>query len=557
MAGRKSKYYSHVQPYLKEIKTMYMQGSSDVDIYKKLKIDKDTFYKYKRDFSEFSDCFKYSDIDMIQVATEGLLTRASGKKWTEVTKGFNTDVEGNKSPIYKEVTKWLPPDKAACEFILKKKAPKEWGDIELFDDDEDEDFYELDNIKLVPHFEKWFYDEYHKPKYLYHILKGGRGSGKSTSVARQLIKDILQFPINILVVRKIHSTILESCYEELKQAMNDLGVEDEFKCVAGNKFYIRRKKTGQKFIFRGGVEPAKIKSIKTSKFPIGRLWVEELTEFKEWNDVKIIVDSVVRADLPKNLDYKIIFTYNPAKRKTNWCNDRYESKVNIPKNTYINHSTSFVNPFLSDEFMEDAEAVKLKNEIYYKWYYLGEPIGGGIVPFNNLEFREISNEEIVKFDNVIQGIDWGYSINPFHHTRCHLDLDKFILYIYGEINQLKLIDIRAGEKIIKLAWNDIPIIADNEDPKSIANIRTLGIRVAAAKKGPGSVEHGLEWLDSLTSIIIDPVRCPKTAKSFEIADYEVNKQGELLENLDRKNPIDPIDAVRYATERFHYNKRKF
>jgi PBSX family phage terminase large subunit len=553
--GRPSDYKEKIWPYLKPIKRMHMQGSTDKEIYEKYKISSPVFYDYKKKFPEFASCFSTPvDSEMAKFATEGLMTRAMGKEYLERTETKKRGPLGDEITI-KTVNKWLPPDFQACKYVLEKKAALEWGDFNLIDE-EAEDFYELDNIKVVNHFDEWFKDDWNDSKYLYHVLKGGRASGKSTSAARRLIKDILELPINILVVRKVHSTLLESCYEELKQAINDLGVEDEFKCVGGNKFYIRRIKTGQKVIFRGGVEPEKIKSIKTSKYPIARLWIEELPEFKTWDEVKIIVDSVVRANLPENLSYKILLTYNPPKRKNNWSNIRYNTQF-VSDNTYVNHSTSFVNPYLSDEFLLEAEAEKLKNENRYRWNYLGEPIGGGLVPFSNLEFREISDEEIMRFHNIIQGIDWGYAINNFHFGRWHFDEDKYILYAIGEINQLKLIAVRAGAKIVEKGWNDKPVVADSSHPESIVNIRTCGIRCSAAIKGPGSVEHGLEWLDSLSAIVIDPKRCPKTAEAFEMADYEIDRDGNPLENLDRKNPVDPIDAIRYATERFQYNKRRF
>ena len=48
---------------------------------------------------------------------------------------------------------------------------------------------------------------------------------------------------------------------------------------------------------------------------------------------------------------------------------------------------------------------------------MGKPIGGGVVPFDNLTFRPITDAEIARFDNIRQGIDWGYAIDPFSLTR--------------------------------------------------------------------------------------------------------------------------------------------
>jgi PBSX family phage terminase large subunit len=416
-----------------------------------------------------------------------------------------------------------------------------------------EEFYDLDNIALIEHFKPWFNEKYEQ--HLFSILKGGRASGKSTTASRRLVKDILMYPINILILRKIHSTIATSVYEEIKQAINDLNVSDEFRCIGGTKPSITRIRTGQRFIFTGGQEPEKIKSIKTSKFPIARLWIEELVEFRSYEEVKTIIDSIVRATLPEGLVYHIIFTYNPPKRKAHWCNKLYNTQF-IPENTCIDHSTSFVNPHLSKDFLDEADNVKAKNEARWRWNYGGEAIGGGIVPFSNLEFREITDIEIFTFDNLCQGLDWGYAADPLCFLRAHFDKTRFILYIFAEIYQVKISNKILSEKIIEKGYNDIMIIADSEDPRSIDDVKSYGIRCRGATKGPGSVEHGLEWLDTLQAIVIDPVRCPNAAREFENIDYQTDKDGNVISKLDDKDDHS-IDCTRYLTERFQYSKRKF
>ena len=92
-----------------------------------------------------------------------------------------------------------------------------------------------------------------------------------------------------------------------------------------------------------------------------------------------------------------------------------------------------------------------------------------------------------------------------------------------------------------------PITADSAEPKSIADFKAEGLPCMAAKKGPGSVEHGMKWMQSLEAIVIDPVRCPDTYSEF--VEYEYDRDGE-------GRPVDGypdagnhhIDAVRYAME---------
>ncbi len=92
------------------------------------------------------------------------------------------------------------------------------------------------------------------------------------------------------------------------------------------------------------------------------------------------------------------------------------------------------------------------------------------------------------------------------------------------------------------------VMADSAEPRSNDELRERGIRVLAAKKGPGSVEHGISWLQDLEELVIDPVRCPNAAREFSGYQLEEDGQGGFLGGFpDRDNHC--IDALRYACER--------
>ena len=91
------------------------------------------------------------------------------------------------------------------------------------------------------------------------------------------------------------------------------------------------------------------------------------------------------------------------------------------------------------------------------------------------------------------------------------------------------------------------ITADSAEPKSVADYRSYGLVCRGAVKGPGSVDYSMKWLQALVRIVIDPVRCPDTAKEFTAYEYDRNKAGEVISGYpDRDNHH--IDAVRYGTE---------
>jgi PBSX family phage terminase large subunit len=404
----------------------------------------------------------------------------------------------------------------------------------------------MEEIKLseiiTPKF--WeFHEVFKKSLYTYYVLKGGRSSGKSTTAAIELILELVKNPITILCVRKVGNTLSESCYEQLKEAISMLGMDRYFKSNQ-SPLRITYKPRGNSIIFRGADDPAKIKSIKMSKFPITVLWIEELAEFKTEEEVSTIVLSILRAKLEGGLNYKIIYSYNPPKRRQSWVNKRFESILQ-PKHVYLHKSTYLDNPYISNDFILEAEHIKKVKPLKYRHEYLGEPIGSGVVPFDNLEFKELTDADIRNFDNIRMGLDWGYATDPLGCVRLHYDKTRRRIYIFDEIYRVKMSNREAAEEIKRRGWTDTRIICDSAEPKSIEEMRGYGLKCDGAKKGQGSVEYGEKWLDDLDAIIIDPKRCPNAAMEFENIDYDTDKDGNVLNRLvDKDNHL--IDGCRYA-----------
>lgn len=390
-----------------------------------------------------------------------------------------------------------------------------------------------------------FWQASNSRKYLRHVLKGGRASSKSTHVALKLIKDMMKYPVTTLCIRKVARTLEESVFEQLKEAIDMLGVADYWRVVKSplQLVYLPR---GNKIIFRGADDPMKIKSIKVSKFPIAFLWIEELAEFKTEEEISTIENSVLRAELPDGLFYAFYYSYNPPKRKQSWVNKKYESHM-IPANTFVHHSTYLDNPHISKAFVEEAEHVKATKPDKYKWEYLGQAIGSGVVPFENLVFRRITDEEMKSFDNIRQGVDFGYGPDPYTFVRWHYDKTRRRIYALDEHYGQKISNREAAKWIKEKGYHSIQTTADSAEPKSIDELKEYGIRIKGAKKGPDSVQYGEEWLDDLEEIVIDPERTPNIAREFENIDYATDADGNPKARLEDKDNH-TIDATRYAFE---------
>ena len=385
------------------------------------------------------------------------------------------------------------------------------------------------------------------PKKLHVVEKGGRGSGKSTDIAIIIIQMIMRYPVNAVCIRKVDNTIELSIYEQLKWAISHQGVSHLFK-VTKSPMRITYSPRGNYIAFRGAQDPERIKSLKDANFPFAIGWIEELAEFKTEDEVKTITNSLLRGELGEGLFYKFFYSYNPPKRKQSWVNKKYESSIQ-PSNTFVHHSTYKDNEYISKQFIEEAEATAEKNEMRYRWEYLGEAIGSGVVPFDNLTIRTISDEELATFDNFRKGIDYGYATDPLAFVNWHYDKKRKVIYAVSELYGVKISNRRLAEWLHKQGYESDRIAAESAEPKSNAELRSEhGIkRIYPVKKGPDSVEYGEEWLNDLNEIVIDPKRTPNIAKEFESIDYQTDRDGNALPRLEDKNNH-TIDATRYAFE---------
>lgn len=380
---------------------------------------------------------------------------------------------------------------------------------------------------------------------LHIICSGGRGSGKSSNIAHTIIQLMMRQPVNAVAIRKVDNTLEQSVYEQLKWAINEQGVTHLWKA---NKSPLRLTylPVGNYIVFRGAKEPERIKSLKDSRFPFALAWIEELAEFRTEAEIKTITNSLLRDELDEGLQYKFFYSYNPPKRKQSWVNKKYET-VMIPNNTFRHRSTYLDNPFIAKQFIEEAENTKERNERQYRWEYLGEPIGSGVAPFENLEFRSILNEEIEIFDNYRFGVDYGFANDIAAFTVWHYDKKHRTIYAINEVTGLKISNRKLAEKITQLGYQDEYILADSAEPKSIAEMKNEhGIRrIKGAKKGKDWREFSTKWLDDLEAIVIDPERTPTIARQFEAIDYEVDRDGNPKNKLS-DDEDDTIDSTKYA-----------
>ena len=393
-------------------------------------------------------------------------------------------------------------------------------------------------------------------KHTYYDLTGGRGSLKSSCVSVEIIYNMMK-KVNknkhAVIYRKVGDTLETSVFAQIEWAIDILGVSCLWK-LTKSPMRAEYLPTGQKIIFKGLDKAAKSKSIKVPFGYIGYLWFEEFDEFSGEEEIRKVQQSVIRG----GNDFVVFKSMNPPKSRQNWAND-YIEKEKLRKDTLVSQTTYLTSPkeWLGQQFIDDAEWLKMVNPKAYEYEYLGIPIGNGTEVFDNLEIRQITDEEIARFDRLYRGVDWGWFPDPFHYGCMHYDSARMILYIFEEFRTNKMRNSETG-KILKDKFNlgryDV-VTCDSAENKSIADYRSYGINARGADKGPDSVRYGMKWLQSLIKIVIDPVRCPETAKEFKKYEYELDKEGNPTSVYPDANNHS-IDMTRYAMERVWKRKGK-
>lgn len=377
-------------------------------------------------------------------------------------------------------------------------------------------------------------------RHVHYLLSGGRGSCKSTFVALEILLLLQRNPLcHALVMRKVATTLRDSVYGQYVWALELLGLCAEYEQRLSPLELVSRR-TGQRILFRGADDKAKIKSLKMKFGYLGITHFEEKDQFESRAELRTILQSTMRGGtLFWNFE-----TCNPPQRLSHWAN---VDALCARDDTLYHHSDYRSVPFewLGEQFFAEAEQLRLQNEEAYAHEYLGLATGGGAQVFCNVALRDISASEIADFDRVYRGVDWGYFPDPFAMVVAHYDAARRTLYVFDEICAQRKSNAETAELAKKKGAAGENVWADSAEPKSIADWRSMGIICRGVKKGAGSVPYSMKWLASLASIVVDPARCPHTARELTQYEFAKDAAGALTDGYpDRDNHH--IDALRYA-----------
>ncbi len=383
----------------------------------------------------------------------------------------------------------------------------------------------------------------------YRVCKGSRASKKSKTTALWYIVNIINYEdANLLVVRKVFRTLKDSCFTELKWAINRLGVA-EFWEIKESPLEMTYIPTGQKIYFRGLDDPLKVTSITVEHGYLCWMWIEEAYEIGDENDFNML-DESIRGAIPPGtgLFKQITLTFNPWNER-HWLKARF---FDNPDSETLAMTTNYLcNEWLDEADLKVFETMRINNPRRYRVAGLGEwGVVEGLI-FENWEEKAFDIEAVRKMSSVRSafGLDFGYTNDPSAFFCGLIDVTAKTLWVFDEIYKRGMSNEAIAEEITKAGYAKEKISADSSEPKSIDRLRDLGLnRIHRARKGKDSVNNGIDYIQGY-HIIVHP-RCVNFLT--EISQYSWEKDTKTGKPLNI--PVDDfnhlMDAMRYALEDF-------
>ena len=376
----------------------------------------------------------------------------------------------------------------------------------------------------------------------YKVAHGGRGSGKSWTVARILLLKAMSSKIRILCTREIQVSIKDSVHKLLKDQIDLMGLEGY---TVTDKTI--RHVNGSEFLFVGLYSNlSKIKSFEG----VDVCWIEEAEAISSYSWE--ILDPTIR---------------KPGSEIWITLNLRFDDDIiykslieNPPDNSIVIKINWDGNKHFPDELKQQKDRMReLDYDLYlHIWEGNFKTVSDAQVFRGKFIVKDFNIYEITKSPTFLYGLDWGFSQDPLAVIRCCVIKqgqyrDLYIDYEAGDTkvevdHTYKYIDRIPGSKKNKIE-------ADNARPESISLVRRQGYNIVSCKKWKGSVEDGVEYIRGFRRVYIH-TRCKQTAREFTKYSYKVDKHsGNILPIImDEFNHY--IDALRYALGPRITQKRK-
>ena len=362
-------------------------------------------------------------------------------------------------------------------------------------------------------------------------------------MADAIVVRCVQGTERVLCTREIQRSIKSSVHQLLKDRIEAHSLSDLF-TVTDN---VIRGHNGSLIQFAGlRTNPESIKSMEG----ITICWCEEASSISQ-RSLDLLIPTV------RKPGSEIWFSFNRHKPTDPVGNMFLGGKP--PPDTLMKRMNWSDNRWFPDVLRD--EMLWMKNRDRDKWLHVweGEPLRRSAATV----FKHWKEDDLGDGKGVMYcGADWGFSVDPSVLVGCFIMGN--ILYVRHEAYKIgvdpdNLPSLFAGtDKRTPKRWRNncgfpgVPnvmkyrIIADSQRPDTIRHLKKRGFNIVSAKKGPRSIEEGIDFLQSF-DIVVHPA-CKHTINELELYSYEVDPlTDEVLPKLsDKDNHV--IDSLRYALE---------
>lgn len=379
----------------------------------------------------------------------------------------------------------------------------------------------------------------------YRVVKGGKASKKSSTTALWYIYHLMKYPdANLLVVRNVHRTHVDSTYAQLRWAIRRLRVEHLWK-AAREPLELTYLPTGQRILFRGMDNVEKLASTTVERGYLCWVWIEEAYEIAAEADFDKLDLSVPRGELPPPLFKQTTLTFNPWD-ENHWLKGRFFDRTD--PDVYAVTTDYRCNEFLDATDRALYERMRESNPRRYAVAGLGEWGHSEGLVFENWSVEEFSLRDLRREGiKHIFGLDYGYTNDPTAFIAAAVEEEKKRIYLYDEHYERRMLNEDIAAMIIAKGYQKERIRADAAEPKSNEDLRRLGIlRLQAADKGRDSVLSGIVRLQEYR-LVVHP-RCVHTAAELRSYVWQTDGRDGVYRNrpCDKDNHL--MDALRYAME---------
>lgn len=368
------------------------------------------------------------------------------------------------------------------------------------------------------------------------IFFGGSSSGKSFFLAQRCIIDVVSARRNYLICRKTARTIKKSLFNELFKAIQAFRMEKLFTINRTDLTFTCIN--GAQILSAGLDDTEKVKSITPTQGVLTDIWIEEATE-TEYNDV-MQLRKRLRGE--SDVQKRLILSFNPI-YQTHWLYKEYFT--HYTESPYRSDDLLILKTTYKDnDFLTEQDRYTMENEkdpYFYNVYTLGNWGVLGKTIYTNYQVEHFNTDT---FDNIYNGLDFGFASDPTAYIRIHYDKRNKRIYVFDEFMELEMMNDTIATKLSSIIGTEY-VTCDSAEPKSIRELQLLGIRAKPAKKGKDSVNFGINWIKRHT-IIIHP-SCVNFIREIQLYQYATDKNGiYIAKPVDKDNHL--LDAMRYALE---------